>query len=144
MYGLHTLEITGDYKSSSGGKEIDLFGFEIEHLSPTRLRFWLINHRPPVDSDGKLLDASKVGANSTIEVFEHTIGSKTLEFVKTIFSDRIITPNGLAADGQGGIFVTNDHDYKVGFVSYTSLALSTIPTSNKEQDASLPRHHFLR
>jgi hypothetical protein len=35
MYGLHTLKITGDYKSSSGGKEIDLFGFEIEHLSTT-------------------------------------------------------------------------------------------------------------
>jgi hypothetical protein len=35
MYGLRTLEITGDYKSSSGGKDIDVFGFEIKHLSPT-------------------------------------------------------------------------------------------------------------
>jgi len=128
MYGPHTLEITGDYKSSSGGKEIDLFGFEIEHLSPTRLRFWLINNRPPIDSDGNPLDATKVGANSTIEVFEHTIGSKTLEFVKTIFSDRIITPNGLAADGQGGVFVTNDHDYKVGFVSTPPFPSNPIPT----------------
>jgi hypothetical protein len=94
----------------------------------TRLRFWLINNRPPIDSDGSPLDATKVGANPTIEVFEHTIGSKTLEFVKTIFSDRIITPNGLAADGQGGVFVTNDHDYKVGFVSAPPFPTNPIPT----------------
>ena len=128
LYGLHTLEITGNYISATGGKEIDVHGIEIEVLSPTRLRFWMNNHRPPVDANGNLLDGKKVGANSTIEVFEHTRGSKTLEHVKTIFHEAVSTPNGLLADGTGGVYITNDHDSKTGKVfNFPSTLQASFP-----------------
>ncbi|PVH81997.1 calcium-dependent phosphotriesterase [Cadophora sp. DSE1049] len=114
LYGLHKLDITGNYVSASGGKEIDVHGIEMEVLSSTRLRFWMNNHRPPVDANGNFLDGKKLGANSTIEVFEHTRGSTTLEHVKTIFHEAVSTPNGLLADGNGGVYITNDHNSKTG------------------------------
>jgi hypothetical protein len=43
FYGLRTLDITGGYRSSAGDKVIDVHGFDIEVLSATRLRFWIIS-----------------------------------------------------------------------------------------------------
>lgn len=117
LYGLRKLEITGNYRSATGGKEIDLNGFDVEVLPKYRLRFWMVNNRPAVDEAGNFLDASKVGANATIEVFEHKRGSKKLEFVKTIWSEAVPAPNNVAATGNGSVFVTNDHDNKAGLVS---------------------------
>lgn len=117
LYGLRTLKIVGDYRSSTGGKEIDVHGIDIESISPTRLRFWMINHRPAIDSNGNQLDPKKVGANSTIEVFEHEKGSENLQWVRTIFSDTVSTPNNLIAMGDGEALVTNDHNSKTGAVS---------------------------
>jgi hypothetical protein len=117
MYGLHKLEITGNYHSSIGGKDIDLNGFDVEVLPNSRLRFWMVNNRPPVDEAGNFLDAAKVGANSTIEVFEHKRGSKKLEFLKTIWSQAVPAPNNVAATGNDSVFVTNDHDEAAGLVN---------------------------
>ncbi|CZT43751.1 related to serum paraoxonase/arylesterase [Rhynchosporium secalis] len=114
LYGLQKLEIIGNYVSASGGKETDVHGIAMEVISPTRLRFWLNNHRPSTDPHGTLLDGKKVGANSTIEVFEHTRGSTTMEHVRTISHEAASTPNGLLATGDGGVYVTNDHDSKIG------------------------------
>ncbi|SRR6266536_5064769 len=76
--------------------QVDVLSVDIEILED-RLRFWMVNHRPPVDSAGKILqDATRVGANSTIEIFDHTRGSSNLEHVKTISSNSIISPNSLA------------------------------------------------
>ncbi|XMA16435.1 hypothetical protein WAI453_009226 [Rhynchosporium graminicola] len=114
LYGLQKLEIIGNYVSASGGKEMDVHGIAMEVISPTRLRFWLNNHRPSTDPHGTLLDGKKVGANSTIEVFEHTRGSTTMEHVRTISHEAVSTPNGLLATGDGGVYITNDHDSKTG------------------------------
>lgn len=114
LYNLRTLAITGDYVSSTGGKEIDVHGLDIERISETRLRFWMINHRPPIDENGKALDGNVVGANSTIEVFEHEIGGEALEWVRTISSEAVETPNNLVATGDGGVLITNDHTSKTG------------------------------
>ncbi|CZS92048.1 related to serum paraoxonase/arylesterase [Rhynchosporium agropyri] len=103
LYGLQKLEIIGNYVSASGGKEMDVHGIAMEVISPTRLPFWLNNHRPSTDPHGTLLDGKKVGANSTIEVFEHTRGSTTMEHVRTISHEAVSTPNGLLATGDGGL-----------------------------------------
>lgn len=121
LYNLRTLKITGGYRSSTGGKEIDVHGIDIESISPTRLRFWMVNYGPAIDSNGNHLDPKKVGANSTIEVFEHEKGSENLEWVRTIFSKAVFTPNSLVATGDGGVLVTNDHDSKTGAVSSLSF-----------------------
>ena len=126
MYGLHKLEITGKYRSSTGGKDIDLNGFDVEVLSKSRLRFWMVNNRPPIDEAGNFLDAKKVGANATIEVFEHKRGSKKLEFAKTIWNEALIAPNNIAATGNNSIFVTNDHNTRAGMVRPPSPSYSEL------------------
>lgn len=113
MYGVRQLEVYGDYKGSSGGKDMDLHGFDVEILSPSRLRFWMINHRPPVNStSGDLLNANLVGSNSTVEVFDLARGSLRWEYVKTIANAAVATPNKLAATGNGGFVAANDHSAK--------------------------------
>ncbi|KAJ5932394.1 hypothetical protein N7516_006883 [Penicillium verrucosum] len=109
QYGLHKLKF-GGYLD-----DLDLHGFDV-HSIEGRLRFWLINHRPPVDpTTGEFLDPRAVGANSTIEIFELDSASETLEYVKTIASDAIISPNNLAVDKDGlGFVITNDRNAKVG------------------------------
>lgn len=108
FYGLHQLKI--DYAG-----DLDLQGFDVKRIGD-RQRFWLINHRPPVDpATGEPLDPRKVGANSTIEMFDLDTPSSTLVHVKTIASEAIISPNNLAVAADGiGFLVTNDHDAKAG------------------------------
>jgi hypothetical protein len=84
----------------------------------------MVNNRPPVDEAGNFLGAAKVGANSTIEVFEHKRGSKKLEYIKTIWSEAVPAPNNVAATGNGSVFVTNDHDEAAGMVSLSSHSLA--------------------
>ncbi|CAG7935033.1 unnamed protein product [Penicillium nalgiovense] len=109
LYGLHQLKV-GGYDD-----DLDLIAFDVRRIDG-RLRFWLINHRPPVDpTTGEFLDAFAVGANSTIEIFDLDDASETLEYVKTIVSESIISPNSLAVDNDGlGFVITNDHNAKVG------------------------------
>ncbi|KAJ5456745.1 hypothetical protein N7530_012019 [Penicillium desertorum] len=109
LYGLRQLKV-GGYDD-----DLDLIAFDVRRVDG-RLRFWLINHRPPVDpTTGESLDAYAIGANSTIEIFDLDDASETLEYVKTIASDAIISPNNLAVDNDGlGFVITNDHNAKVG------------------------------
>ncbi|CAG8909147.1 unnamed protein product [Penicillium egyptiacum] len=109
LYGLHQLKVSGYIG------DLDLLALDARRIDG-RLRLWLTNHRPPVDpTTGEFLDARAVGANSTIEIFDLDEASETLEYVKTIASDAIISPNNLAVDNDGlGFVITNDHDAKVG------------------------------
>ncbi|APA08888.1 hypothetical protein SS1G_02703 [Sclerotinia sclerotiorum 1980 UF-70] len=116
LYGLHQLEITGGYKGVDNHNSIDVHGFDVEILPDSRRRFWMINHRPPVDESGNFLDATKLGANSTVEVFDLVPGSKNLEFVKTFANPIINTPNNIAATRDGGFVFTNDHSAKTGLI----------------------------
>ena len=104
-----------DYAGSTGTGELTLHGFHVEIVDDYKLRFWMINHQPPADrGDGSktFLDAHRHGANSTIEVFDVIRGEEGMQHVKTIASQAIVTPNNLAAIGNGGILVTDDHSAK--------------------------------
>ncbi|KAJ6103883.1 hypothetical protein N7486_004105 [Penicillium sp. IBT 16267x] len=99
-----------------GGYEdgLDLHGFDVRHIGFT-VRFWLINHKPAIDSTGDVLDPWTYGANSTVEIFDLNKKTDTLEYVRTIYSDAIISPNNLAVDADGvGFVITNDHKGKTG------------------------------
>lgn len=99
----------------------------------------MINHRPAIDQAGIPLDTSGLGANSTIEVFEHTPGLSTLKHIKTIISEHVFTPNNLVATGDGGVLVTNDHDIKVPSpVSIFVEPLSNL-VANRKQFRALER-----
>lgn len=110
LFGLSQLKPLG---GEFAKKEIlGLHGFDVDVISDSELKLWLINHRAPVDADGKLLDATKLGANSTVEEFEVIRGSNVMRRVKTIANEMIATPNKLAATGDGGFLVVNDHSSK--------------------------------
>ena len=132
FYGLHQLSISGNYIASSGGREIDILGINIEPLPNNRLRFWIVNNGISVDLAGVPRDATKVGANSTIEEFHLTRGDSELEFVKTVWSDAIQTPNSVLGVGDGGFLFTNDHgSYKIGAVSPQALKEYSSIKANK-------------
>jgi hypothetical protein len=130
FYGLHQLEVTGNYGSANGGKNLAVVGFDIEVVGKDRLRFWMVNNQPPVDGEGKALDATKLGANSTVEIFELTRGSTKWKHVRTIFSGAVFAPNNIAAVGDGSFLVTNDHDNKASVVSlFPALVFHQIITN---------------
>lgn len=72
------------------------------------------SHRPPKNrSLGKTL-----GANSVIEIFETTANPYELKHVKTVSHPLIRTPNNLVATGPRTFYASNDHRYKVHWVSF--------------------------
>ena len=111
LYGLRQLRTVG-YRGANGDGGLDLCGFDVEILAENRLRFWMVNHRPFVGARGDFLDAVKLGANSTIDVFEVKRGGSEMLHVRTFADEAITTPNNIAVDGQGGFLTTNDKSAK--------------------------------
>ena len=111
MFEIHGIEPVG-YDGATGDGTLDLLGFDVEVVDAATLRFWLINHRPPVDANKTAIDATKVGANSTIDVFELKRGNDKMVHVKTVFDPEVKTPNNIAAMGDGSFVATNDHSAK--------------------------------
>ena len=106
------------YHGADGGSFLDLHGMDI-FVGPgddPMLKLLLINHRPPVDASGKIVDATSIGANSTIEVFEAKLGDPVLRHVKTYFDPVISTPNRVAWLNRWEFVFTNDKSTKVGWV----------------------------
>ncbi|KAL3485070.1 hypothetical protein BJX62DRAFT_243329 [Aspergillus germanicus] len=117
LYSLRHLELTGLYRGVNPENDnvIDLHGFGVRKLTHSTLQFFVINHRPPTTTDGRLLNnTSVIGDNSTMEVFELERGSSKLEFIKTITDENLIAPNDLTWVSEGSILVTNDHSIKAG------------------------------
>ena len=88
---VHAIEIRADEKDSD------------------QLTVMLNSHRPPQDRSTSHL----VGADSVIELFRTTVGSTTLEWVKTVAHPLIRTPNNIAAVGSDKFYISNDHARKV-------------------------------
>ena len=70
----------------------------------------------------ELLSTDQVGANSTIEIFDLDRSRETLEHVKTIVSDAVVSPNNLAVERDGnGFLITNGHSRKFGALRQLEL-----------------------
>jgi hypothetical protein len=106
-YNLHRLEIAGGFEG-----ELDLHRLDARRIGD-RIRFWMINHKPYVDTDtGEVIDEKK---NYNVEVFDLDEDAGALVPVKTISSELLDSPNNLAVDPAGNeILVINDHVTKVG------------------------------
>ena len=112
LYHPRDLKLSG-YTGALSDKEIDLHGFSVEIIDEKTLRFYMVNHRPPLN--GSLaLDAHTVGANSTVEIFDVARGKDATEMklVRTVYDENIFTPNRVAATGDGGFVVSNDRSGK--------------------------------
>jgi arylesterase / paraoxonase len=107
-----------NFPGINGDSSLDLHGLDIrpdEHTDT--LRILLVNHRPPINPvTGELLDATSIGANSTIEQFQTKAGSSTMRYVRTYAHKAIQTPNRVAWVNDHAFVFTNDHSGKVGLV----------------------------
>lgn len=107
-----------NFSGVNGDGTLNLHGMDIVEDSNHKLHILLINHRPPLDPiTGQALDAVKVGANSTIELFEVDAEAQTMNHIRTYHHDSIQTPNSVAWVGNDEFVFTNDHSSKVGLVS---------------------------
>lgn len=86
----------------------------IDPKDDEKLTFFINNHAVPkgIAKEG---DEKKVGADSTIEIFETRLGSKTWTWVQSVKHPSILTPNNMVALGPRKFYVTNDHHVKTGF-----------------------------
>jgi arylesterase / paraoxonase len=108
-----------DFPGINGDGTINLQGFDVHvgNDDPPTLRMLLVNNRPFLDPVwGTVLDAAKLGANATIELFETTLGSTKLRYVKTFSDPAIKTPNNVAFVGPDSFVLTNDKSAINGFV----------------------------
>ncbi|MCJ1246589.1 hypothetical protein MMC30_003798 [Trapelia coarctata] len=122
LFGLHRMQTIG-YDGATGDGTLDTVGFDVELIGNSKLRFWIVNNRPPIDDNGQLLDAHKVGANGTVELFESERGSDRLFHLKTFSDKALATPNKPAAVGNGAFLVTNDKSGKVGLRKEMDIVL---------------------
>lgn len=114
-FEMRRLEPKG-YVEAAGDTMLAVFGLKGEVVRAGKLRLWMVNHRYAVEVAGNgetaFLDPRRVGANSTVEVFEVERGGSEMVHVKTFSSGVVDTPNNLWLTGEGGFFVTNDHSAK--------------------------------
>ncbi|KAF2450346.1 hypothetical protein P171DRAFT_439012 [Karstenula rhodostoma CBS 690.94] len=131
-----------NFISPTGDSSIDILGFDAEIVDKRTVHFYLINQRPPVDAQGRHIDATKLGANATIEVFEYKRGAKSMRHLRTVWDpETVYTPNNVAAVGNGAFVVTNDHSKSFGLrreldnyiggggVTYCSSASTCFPVT---------------
>lgn len=108
------------YTDAEGGRALDLHGMDV-WVGPGNdpmLKILLNNHRPYVDETTlRPLDATKLGANSTIEAFSAKLGDTVLRHVKTYADETIQTPNRVQWIDQYTFVWSNDKSNKMGFVS---------------------------
>ena len=110
-FDMHNIKPVG-YEGATGDGTLDLVGFDVQIVDTNTLRFWLINQRPPVDANKNYLNAPKIGANATIDVFELKRGETKMAHIKTVADPAIYSPNGIAVQGDGSFFTSNDHSGK--------------------------------
>ncbi|KAI2475439.1 hypothetical protein Ptr902_13125 [Pyrenophora tritici-repentis] len=154
LFNFRGIKPVGHYIGATGNRDLDLLGFDAEILDDGTTRFYFVNQRPPVGPSQAIIDASELGANSTIEIFELKKGWDEMQHIRTILSPDIWTPNRVAAigDKSGAFLVTNDHSVKVGWrrkldyfigggnVAYCSASGSchAAYTGNEERDQTRP------
>jgi hypothetical protein len=110
-FRMHSIQPKG-YDGATGDSTLDFVGFDVDASKEDALEFWFVNHRPPVDAQKKLLDATKIGSNVSIEVFSYSKGARHMRHVKTISDSYIHSANKVALTGTGGFVVSNDHSNK--------------------------------
>lgn len=90
----------------------------VDPKDPKSITLFLVSH-PPQSAPHQ---SAVLGADSVVEIFTTTLGSHELNWVKTVRSDLIRTPNSVAAVGPRQFYVTNDHAHKVHWVRVGTMA----------------------
>lgn len=122
LFGMRSVKTVG-FTNAAGEKSLDFVGFDAEKLASGRIHFYMVNHGPPVDAESQIIDATEIGANTTIEVFELSEGGDEMKHLRSVLSPAVWTPNRPAALGGGAFVVSNDHSAKVGLRKELDLFL---------------------
>lgn len=128
LFNLHAIKPVG-YTGATGDSSIDLLGFDAEVLDEDIIRFYFVNQRPPIGAFNNIIDASKIGDNSTVDIFDLKRGEDHMQHLRTVWSPAIFTPNRVAAVGGGAFYLVNDHSVKVGLVCDNVNCLSVVVTN---------------
>jgi hypothetical protein len=113
LFGVRALTVAESFPDA----ELQLHNVEARRLDSGTLRFWLVNHRVPVnETTGELLPVGNaVGSNDTIEIFDLDEPAGRLDHVRTIASPALVSVNNIAAGPDGrSLFFTNDHTNRAG------------------------------
>lgn len=124
LFNLRRIKPLG-YAGATGDASLDFVGFDAQILDGDTIQFYFVNARPPIGAFNNIIDASKVGANFTIEVFEMRRGEEQMRHLRTVWHPAVRTPNRIAAVGGGAFYFTNDHSVTVGFVSHVLHDISS-------------------
>lgn len=112
-FKMHRIQPTG-YGNTPGDGQLDLSGFDVERLFDMNIiRFWLLNQRPFYDTNGKP-DASKNGANITIDVYEYKRGEKRMTHIANSWSPMLHSANKILFMGANNFAVSNDRSGQIG------------------------------
>jgi arylesterase/paraoxonase len=106
-----------NFKGTNGKGSYNLHGMGVHMIDDETLRIFLVNHRPQPEPH-------KNGANSTVELFEATLGESTMKHVKTFADEVISTPNDLTPTGPDSFVFSNDHYVKSGELKMLDLFMA--------------------
>lgn len=108
LFKIHPIQPT-NYGSAPGDNKLDLSGFDVETFEDGKIhRFWLINQRPSYDINGRLLDASTHGTNTTVDVYEHRTGASKMTFIAKGWSPTLHSATRIAVTGANNFVVSNE------------------------------------
>lgn len=109
------------FPGTAGDGRINVAGFTGTDDADGTIRLWIPDLKPSVDPvTGEILDQTKVGGNTTVELFRTGSRAAELTHVKTFAHAQISSPNRVAAVGgdSNAFYYTNDHGtVKLGLVS---------------------------
>lgn len=111
FFSMRSIRPVGAF-GARGDAVLDTVGFTAEFVDDSTIRFYFPNVAP---YHGTYFDATELGANATLEIFEYKRGNDEMKHLRTVQSPAIWSPNRPAAVGGGAFLVTNDHGVKVGW-----------------------------
>ncbi|RCI12336.1 hypothetical protein L249_1108 [Ophiocordyceps polyrhachis-furcata BCC 54312] len=95
----HGIDVLDDPQSQDGN---DVYIFAVNHK---------VNPEHYVKNN-----ASAPESHSVVEIFHHGIGSNSVRHVRSVWHPLIRTPNDILAVSTSSFFVTNDHQYRKGYM----------------------------
>ncbi|KAF5620138.1 serum paraoxonase arylesterase [Fusarium sp. NRRL 52700] len=115
---------TPDFVGTAGDGLVNLAGFSGIEQENGEVDLFLVNLRPSVDADGRLVDQYVHGGNATIEHFVTGPQATEMKHIRTYANHRIATPNRVAVMNDKSFYISNDHGpHKFGWRHHLSMIL---------------------
>jgi hypothetical protein len=112
LFKMHRIRPTG-YGSGPKDGILDLDRFDVQEVDSSTTRFWFLNQRPIYNAEGKI-EKRKIGANTTIDVYEHRKRDKEMRYIGSSWSSKLHSPNSIAFMGANNFVVSNDRSGQTG------------------------------